>query len=401
MANPSTPNLIQALNPDHSPFGQGRIAVAVSGGGDSVALLRALLVAGWPVSRLRVLHVDHARRPESSEEAAFVAELAASLGAEVQGERLSSSLTGDADTLRSSRRAALAEMADDCAAIALAHHADDQRETRWLALARGAGLRGLAGMRAWQAPWWRPWLAVSRAEIRDWAGANGLKWREDRSNVDFQHPRARLRHLVLPSIARPLGPAESLRVQVLQDEDRWIERAALAAAEGPLQGPRLDLQLFTNLASPLQRRVLRIWLGGYGHVERIESLRTLLLTPPRSRVRICEISGRCLVLVGSCGAARWYGPWPRPSLADWGGWGAVEGATDCVLAPWSVLTPVERIAARELAAVRQAPGELRQLWPVARLHDGRLATPADLRQNGAFIDRHGMAVGLYWRPRAD
>ena len=401
MGGSPVPNLIELLRPAQRPFGAGRVAVAVSGGGDSVALLQALILAGWPPAQLRVLHVDHARRPESTAEAAFVAELAAALGVEARAERLPTALDGDANTLRSARRAALAAMADDCVAIALAHHADDQRETRWLALARGAGLRGLAGMRVWRAPWWRPWLTTSRAEIHAWAAARGLAWHEDRSNTDFHHPRARLRHLVLPSIARPLGQSESLRVQVLQDEDAWLEDAAIAAAASLLRGPGLLLSPFVGLAPPLQRRVLRIWLDGHGDLERIEALRRLLLDTRSSRVRTCEISGRCLVLLGSGGAARWLGPWPQPDPSYWGGWGAAWGDADCVPAPWAALTPAERTAARELPAVGRASGELRQLWPVARMPDGRVAAPATLLQNGAFIDRHGNPVGLHWRPHAD
>jgi tRNA(Ile)-lysidine synthase len=401
MAKSPVPSLIESLRPAQAPFGAGRVAVAVSGGGDSVALLQALIVAGWPPAQLCVLHIDHARRPESGAESAFVAELAASLGVEMRARRLSAALPGDADTLRSARRAALTALADDCVAIALAHHADDQRETRWLALARGAGLRGLAGMRAWRAPWWRPWLTVSRAEIRTWAALTGLAWREDHSNVDFRHPRARLRHLVLPSLARPLSHSESLRVQVLQDEDAWLDAAATKAAASSLRGPRLDLATFADLAPPLQRRVLRIWLDGHGNLERTEALRMLLLVPAPPRVRAFEIPGYCTILIGNRGAARWLGPWPQPNADAWGGWGDATGIADVILTPWAALPPAERAAARELPAVDRAAGELRQLWPIVRLPDGRVAAPADLLQNGAFIDRHGNPVGLHWRAHAD
>lgn len=390
-------DLLARLTPAHAPFDGGRLAVAVSGGGDSITLLHALIRSGRPPAQLVVLHVDHARRAESPEDAEFVRAAAATVGCEFRGLRLDLPAAANADALREARRSALQNLAEDCSAVALAHHADDQRETRWLALARGAGLRGLSGMRGWHQPWWRPWLSVPRAEIRAWAASVGLLWREDRSNVDFRHPRARVRHLLVPAIARSLGAAETLRVQVLQDEDDWLEQSAQAAATEALRGPSLDRSAFRALSAALQRRVLRIWIGRGAGVERYEALRLALLRPPASRVLTVQIDVGRAVMIGRHGAARWSGAWPPADRGRWGGWGAVSGGEEPLrVLPWAALSAEERTAARVLPWVRTASGERRLLWPVACLADGRTAAPVDLRADGPLIDRHGKAVGLHW-----
>ena len=135
------------------------VIVAVSGGADSVALLHVLqrLAPVWQLT-LHVAHVDHNLRPESGDDAHFVAQLVEHWGLPFHSERLASSaLTTSSEGIEAAGRQARYRFFTETALtvtpptqtplIALAHHADDQAETLLLHLVRGSGLRGLGGMR--------------------------------------------------------------------------------------------------------------------------------------------------------------------------------------------------------------------------------------------------------------
>ena len=112
---------------------------------DSTALLRLAVEAGCDVA---AVHVDHGLRPDSSQDGAFVAELARALGVPCRIVPSAPAPGNVQAEARAARYAALAEaaaLALGCDAVATAHTADDQAETLLLALVRGAGLRGLAG----------------------------------------------------------------------------------------------------------------------------------------------------------------------------------------------------------------------------------------------------------------
>lgn len=295
--------LIEQLNPLAAPF-QGRVGVGLSGGGDSLALLLLLQMAGWRKQDLLALHIDHAKRSESVADAAFVADFARRHGVMLQQARLDTAQTASAaaSKLRDLRYQELWRLAKahDCQALAMAHSAEDQRETRLLAMLRGAGLRGLAGMRSWQGGIWRPLLNTSRVQLREFLRARGEVWLEDRSNLDFTSARARLRHVLLPSLGRPLSHSEIKRVQMLQDEDDFLEQQTQAAAQSCLNNDCLILQNFAQLAVPLQRRLLRQWLNQPAlQLERIEALRLALLVPPPSRIRTIQVGQKLSVQIGA------------------------------------------------------------------------------------------------------
>jgi tRNA(Ile)-lysidine synthase len=211
---------LAAAQARHTLFIPGQpVVVAVSGGADSVCLLYALHqhASCWQLA-LHVAHLDHALRPESSDDAAFVAAFAQQLQLPFYSMRLSpGSLDDDPRGLeaaaRSARYAFLRHVAlqiDTPVTIATAHHQDDQAETLLLHLVQGSGLNGLAAM-AWVAHLpdeeqppirlVRPLLGVSRASIHDYLRSKGLQWREDASNQETTHLRNRLRHEVLPVLA--------------------------------------------------------------------------------------------------------------------------------------------------------------------------------------------------------
>lgn len=225
------------------------LLVAVSGGGDSVALLRALAAIaprrGWKL-KLSVGHVQHHLRDEGGQaeaDAQFVAQLAEQLGldglrADLDPQSLQQG--GNTEALaRQGRYDALTEMAEQAGAdfVATAHHGDDQLETILMRLLRGSSVRGLAGM-AWRrhvqpgSNIWliRPMLALDRADVLRFLHDLNQPWRRDHTNADVTRLRARLRHDVLPVLHdiqpnlahRTVGAAQHLR-DVAHMMNRTIE----------------------------------------------------------------------------------------------------------------------------------------------------------------------------------
>ena len=177
----------------------GPLGLAVSGGPDSLALL--LLAAAARPGAVAAATVDHQLRPESAAEAALVARLCERLGvphATLPVDLHAGNLQAEA---RAARYAALAAWgaASGLAALATAHHADDQAETLLLRLNRGSGVAGLAGVRARgtvpqsRLPLLRPLLGWRRSELAGVVAAAGITAVDDPSNRDDRFDRARLR----------------------------------------------------------------------------------------------------------------------------------------------------------------------------------------------------------------
>ena len=215
-----------------------RVLVAVSGGADSVALLRALHLLAprrtWRLS-LAVAHVQHHLRPDAEGDAAFVAGLAEQLKLPAYRRDLDpTAWTGNTEAAaRQARYAALTDAARDADAthVATAHHADDQLETLLMRLLRGTAPQGFTGI-PWTRPLTpdnqhpvsntqliRPLLAATHAHTRDFLRQLDQPWREDPTNTDRSRTRARLRHEVLP-VLRDLNPAAALHASQLADRLR-------------------------------------------------------------------------------------------------------------------------------------------------------------------------------------
>jgi len=174
------------------------LLVAVSGGPDSVALL--LLAHAALGERCSAATVDHGLRPESAAEAAWVAELCAGRG--IRHAVLTAPLpdrAGRTANLSARARALRYRLLEDhaeaigAAHIATAHHADDQVETLVMRLNRGAGVAGLAGVRASSGRIVRPLLGWRRADLAALVAAHGIDPVDDPSNVSDRFDRARLR----------------------------------------------------------------------------------------------------------------------------------------------------------------------------------------------------------------
>src|ERR1017187_3234339 len=199
----------------HGMFACGdRVCVAVSGGADSVCLLHLLreVAARWRLD-LSVVHVNHNLRGEESQgDAAFVGALAAELGLPFTLHDLDlSSSPGNLE--QSARDARLAFfhglLASEYASrVALGHTRSDQAETVLFRFLRGSGTAGLAGIRPVTSEGIvRPLIEVERSEVRRFLLERGIAWREDSTNASLQFARNRIRHELLPQIAREWNPA--------------------------------------------------------------------------------------------------------------------------------------------------------------------------------------------------
>ena len=174
------------------------VAVALSGGVDSVVLLHKLR----KLPGVRAVHVHHGLSPNADEWAAFCRRVCKRLGVPLSVRKVKVQRSGEGleAAARKARYEVFAKLDADC--IALAHHLDDQAETVLMNLLRGTGLKGARGM-AGRSKWrgkvlWRPLLTLSRKDIVTYARAQGLEWVEDESNADESLTRNFLRHRVAP-----------------------------------------------------------------------------------------------------------------------------------------------------------------------------------------------------------
>jgi tRNA(Ile)-lysidine synthase len=189
-----------------------RVAVAVSGGADSVALLRLLQdLAGELGIKLLVAHFNHALRGEESDaDERFVAGLTRDAGLEFvsQGEDVGAAARRHRWNLEDAARRLRYQffegivMSGRAGRVAVAHTADDQAETILGRLIRGTGISGLAGIYPVVGQVVRPLLGIRRDELRRYLEQRRQAWREDATNRDSRRLRARLRHQILPELER-------------------------------------------------------------------------------------------------------------------------------------------------------------------------------------------------------
>ncbi len=213
-----------------------RVAIACSGGADSVALTAALAAVRVPMELdLVLVHVNHATRASAWQDECVVLRIGAAFGLRVRIAALDAGPRDEA-TLRDARYAALAAIAreEGCSVVATAHHREDQTETVLLALFRGAGPGGLAGMRARRAlepgiDLARPLLRFGHAELRSACHAHALPYAVDPTNASGELRRNAVREAL--DALRPLFPgldaAVARTADVLAEETAGTQRADL------------------------------------------------------------------------------------------------------------------------------------------------------------------------------
>ena len=255
------------------------ILVAVSGGGDSVALLRGLLALKLPgEGRLIAAHVNHKLRgADSDADETFVRELCRQMGlaCEVATAKVDPTAgsrgQGIEATARRARYALLEETAGHVGArfVVTAHTADDQAETILHRLLRGTGIRGLGGMsrsrRLGPATLLRPLLATSRVELAAYLRDRQQAYCTDASNCDMRFMRNRIRKELLPLLAAHYNPTivrALLRLGELAGQSQALiealvrdmtQRCLRHAARDEV---RLDLDILATQPPHLVREVL-------------------------------------------------------------------------------------------------------------------------------------------------
>ncbi|WP_413870805.1 tRNA lysidine(34) synthetase TilS [Albidovulum sp.] len=266
-----------------------RIAVAVSGGSDSMAVLHLFVrLAGSRGGAVHAVTVDHRLRPEAADEARFVACACARIG--VPHETLAwehGEIGGNLqDRARRARYALIADWArrGGIGDVVLGHTADDQAETVLMGLAREAGIDGLSGMRrSWQeggVRWTRPCLQTPRRDLRAYLGRHGVAWVEDPSNADERFLRVRARR-ALAALA-PVGiTAEGLARVATNlalargDLVDLALRSAARIARTDAGAVVLDLAGWKREGNDTRRRLLVAalrWVGSPPHAPRAEKI---------------------------------------------------------------------------------------------------------------------------------
>ncbi|OYT92101.1 MAG: tRNA lysidine(34) synthetase TilS [Burkholderiales bacterium PBB3] len=306
------------------------LAVALSGGADSTALLVAC-AEKWP-GQVEAWHINHGLQAAAVDFESHCERLCASLQVPLQVLRVDASAASGQSPEDAARAArynafdALARMDTAGAAtksVAIAQHANDQVETLLLALSRGAGLAGLSGMPAhWQRDglqFYRPLLCVAGQHIRDWLLQRGIPFCEDPTNSDVRYTRNRIRAQVMPALqaafpqmldtfARSASHAAQGQALLndLASED-WL----LVARDDGLPKIKALQQLCQQHGSARQANVLRHWLKHAWHV--IPS--TAQLGELQSQVQACTTRGHRIHIKVGHGFVQSRGPvltWYNP-----------------------------------------------------------------------------------------
>ena len=244
------------------------IAVAYSGGADSTALLHAA-TRQWP-GQVSAIHIHHGLQAAADDFVRHCEATCAALSVPLHVMRVQAkNASGESpeDAARKARYAALASeaLAHGMSTVALAQHADDQVETLLLALSRGAGVAGLAGMPAeferFGVRFVRPLLGMSAQAIREELDARGIAYINDPSNSDLTYTRNKIRHRLLPVLAEVFPQyretfGRSARNMALAQE--VLTQAAMQLIA--IVGSPPEIALLQGLPRASQGNVLRHWL---------------------------------------------------------------------------------------------------------------------------------------------
>lgn len=261
--------------------GEG-VLIGVSGGGDSVALLRFFERIGQDLGiQIRCVHVEHGIRGEESlRDQRFVEELCRRIGVEETSYSVASemkdAISGGVSLEEKAREARYGVLEKEAGnwektlghpvRIAVAHHEDDNVETMLFHMIRGTGLDGMRGMPMQRGRIIRPFLGVSRQEIEEYLEALGQEYCQDSTNGDMQYDRNRIRHQVVP-LLKQINPKarEHLGTEALLagEVSDYIHCQAGVLLEKGKRGTEFCGQVLQGQPSFLCREVLHLWLGEF------------------------------------------------------------------------------------------------------------------------------------------
>jgi tRNA(Ile)-lysidine synthase len=316
MENPAAPALASWAAP--LPLG-----IAYSGGADSTALLHAA-AQRWP-GQIQALHVHHGLQEAADEFEAHCVATCRALGVPLHVGRVDARhAPGESpeDAARRARYQTLAALAQahGLQHVALAQHADDQVETMLIALSRGAGLDGLAGMprqiERHGVGFHRPLLEVRASALREWIAASGTAHIDDPSNADLRYTRNRIRLQVLPALAAALPQFRETFARSARNAAKASGLLAEVAA-GDIAAAGSPPALAALRALPRERlaNALRHWLKReHGAVPSEAQLEQLL-----DQIEACSTRGHRIRLKVADGYVlregeflRWYNARPLP-----------------------------------------------------------------------------------------
>jgi tRNA(Ile)-lysidine synthase len=270
-----------ALKPILQPYlSAPRWWLGLSGGLDSSVLLQSLVELGQEMQLppLVAIHIDHQLSASAAHWREYCEQLCAGLGVELICRQVTVKKTGNGPEAgaRTARYAVFEELlgADDV--LLLAHHADDQIETFFLRLMRGAGTLGLSGMpqqrQLGRGQLFRPLLEFPRSTLADYAHQRQMTWVEDDSNEDTTLDRNYLRLNVLPHLGerwpgyrKSIGQAmQAVGAAETELSDQY--QLLLANAVGECFGDStLDLEGLQEMTPQALARVVRLWLADLGY----------------------------------------------------------------------------------------------------------------------------------------
>lgn len=293
----------------HGALGE-HMVIAVSGGIDSVTLLHTLHEARstHDLSFL-VAHANHGLRGvESDDDERLVVSVADALGLpcftqhlDVESYARTSGL-GIEGAARELRYSFLTRVAQENSAsvVLTAHTMDDNAETMLMNLARASGTQGLSGIPPERAlnhsvRVIRPFLTITRSQIRDAALSAGLTWREDQSNADQRFLRNRVRSVIMPAMREVFGPSVSERIlrssELVRDADAMVrsvvrEIAPAVLTSGEAEAPSFLVEAMKGLPRGLVHEIFRSALP-CSHVD-VARLTALLDAEPGSEASLSE-----------------------------------------------------------------------------------------------------------------
>ncbi len=298
-----------------SSYSEGTVGLAVSGGGDSIAMMQ-MAARLRPPGKLRVITVDHGLRAEAQDEIALVASQAAALGLDHTVTQWAWNGRGNLQAAaREGRWAAVREWAAmfNLRDVWLGHTEDDQVETLLMRLARGSGIDGLTGMYPQTERdglrILRPLLGVARADLRSWLTAQKIAWCDDASNDDPRFDRVRARQMFAQLETLGLTRKRLLQtVDHMQAAHISLQRAAQAFAKQHVRQDAGDLLLSADALNlekaDAPRRVMAAafaWVGSRTYRPRFEQL---LETVAQARKGATVTLGGCIMTPDSTGTVR-------------------------------------------------------------------------------------------------